>query len=458
MMKQQTLSTKLVIIYATLFSAVFFMISAAVLWCTYTVLINEQKSQIIHTMEIVQSHCIEELDEGDPINDPDLLLEQSFDLQLNVLLYDSDGKILNHVRNFYVDEQSLPRDSKHLRVINLKNHGLLLSYYAPLYNENVFIGNLHLIYDLKDETHFLFILSLLLIGANLLGIMAAAIVGYVVSRKMLSPIDHMIREVEQIDSQHLLDKKRIAVPEPNDELKRLATTLNRMLERVEKSFEQQSRFSADASHELRTPLSIIQGNVDMLMRWGKDDPEILSENIQIIANQTNNMNLLVENLLRLSRSDHEAERLNIDLFSVRDLLQELVAEHSKFDSKHDYFVLVEVDYQLNADREMVKQMLNALIHNSQKFTPDNGKIMLSSKQVGDEILLAVTDTGIGIDQVHLNHVFDRFYRVDESRNRINGGHGLGLSIVKAIASAHHAKIDIQSVLGQTTTVSILFSN
>jgi signal transduction histidine kinase len=214
-----------------------------------------------------------------------------------------------------------------------------------------------------SETSFLRLLGFLLLGANLLGVVIALLVSLTASRRMLAPIGQMISAANQIDSATL--DARLEVPQADDELKSLALTLNSMLTRVSNAYRQQGRFVADVSHELRTPLAIMQGNVDLLSRWGTEDKVVLQDSISALSKQTAYMSGLVENLLFLARSDNEQFSLNKTPFSVDTLYTELVEEQSFIDNAHVYHSsVVPVDSFLVADRDKIKQMLQALIDNS----------------------------------------------------------------------------------------------
>jgi len=229
-----------------------------------------------------------------------------------------------------------------------------------------------------------------------------------------------------------------------------------MLERVSTAYLQQGRFVADVSHELRTPLAIMQGNVDLLSRWGSEDKAVLHDSIRALQKQTAYMNQLVENLLILARFDNMQAQLSVSTFSIGDLFSELLVEQSLIDPEHSYQISLDTEYDsLTADRTMIKQLLHALIDNSVKYTPKDGIIQLSFVPEDSQIVLSVSDDGIGMDSEHCGHIFERFYRVDPARARATGGMGLGLSIVLAIAQAHNGYLSAESKPGIGTTVSVI---
>ncbi len=455
-MKHQKLSNKLSLLYAALFGIIFFLLSVGVLFCTCQTLFGDKREYLHHTMSIVGNHILEELAEDDSITDPNLLMEQAYDLNLNMIVYSSEGVIVNKLYNFPMEESELPHELDKVYTVYTKKYGILMSYRSSLYDGDTHRGSILLVSNPVNEVSYIKLLSLLLLGANGIGIVAAAFVGRYVSRKMLAPIDSMITEAGKIDSCHL--KKRLPEPEPDDELRRLAMTINRMLARVEDAFNQQSRFTADASHELRTPLAVIRGYTDIMQRWGKDDKKVLQEGIAVISKQTEYMHKLVENLLFLARGEREKLDVNKAPFQAEILIRELIAEQSSLDDGHHYFVEAEPDITVFGDRTMIKQLLLAVMDNSRKFTPQGGSITLSVNKAEGGVKLSVTDTGIGMEPEQLEHIFERFYRADKARSRIDGSAGLGMSIASAIADIHGAQISAKSSPNQGTCITVLFPN
>lgn len=230
-----------------------------------------------------------------------------------------------------------------------------------------------------------------------------------------------------------------------------------MLDRVEEAFRAQDRFTADASHALRTPLAVLQGNADILERWGGNDPAVLSDSIASIQRQARYMNKLVDSLLFLARGDSGMRQLNKEPIHMRALLDELVEEQISIDISHQYAVDCPETIRLLADRTMIRQLLRALLDNSVKYTPAGGRITLACREDGEGIRLSVADTGIGMEEEHLAHVFERFYRADQARSKATGGVGLGLSIAQAIVDVHGGKLLAESEAGRGTSITAVLS-
>ena len=446
------LSNRLTRVYAALFSVIYFSLSVGVFLLAYQFLLEKQWDHLMNTMQLIGDNLFEELEEGEALSNSEVLSELNVDPNLSIFIYDNDGTLVNRVLNF-----PLPKDMRHKSSQSpepfVYNGTLMLRVSHPISGRETSYGKLTLVYSLSSETSFLKLLGILLLGANAAGVLIALLASQRASRRMLAPIGQMISAANCIDSRTL--DARLEVPEPNDELKSLATTINSMLDRVSAAYRQQGRFVADVSHELRTPLAVMQGNIDLLSRWGSEDRDVLQDSIRVLEKQTSYMNDLVENLLFLARSDSGKFHITPSRFSVRMLFEELLEEQALIDPTHQYTlsILSEPD-TLSADRMLIRQLLRALIDNSVKYTPAGGTIRLVFAREGGNAILQVSDNGVGMTPEDCAHIFERFYRVDQARARATGGMGLGLSIVLAIAEAHGGSARAESKPGEGTTVSV----
>ncbi len=446
------LSNRLARVYGGLFAAILLLLTVTVFALAYRFLTSRQAETLRATLELTGDHIVEELAEGESITDPAVLQEQNTSGNLSFFIRDGRNHTVNRVLNFPMNEADAENAGSEPRLVLDADGRMLLCCAQNIQEDDVFYGRLYMVQNLETEQAFLKMLALLLLGANLSGCCAALLIGKATSRRMLSPIEQMIGKAARIDEKNLTE--RLETPERDDELRSLALTVNNMLDRVSSAYDQQGRFVADVSHELRTPLAVMQGNVDLLSRWGSDDPAVLRESIEALQKQTDYMGKLVENLLFLARCDHERRELSKTTFPVSELFSELLEEQSLIDTEHDYCLdLPAAGLQLTADRAMIKQALRALLDNSVKYTPAGGQITLHADR-GGGVRLSVSDTGAGMDEPSLAHIFERFYRVDKARARATGGMGLGLSIVQAIAEAHGGSAGVVSKIGKGTAVTI----
>lgn len=292
------------------------------------------------------------------------------------------------------------------------------------------------------SSDYLSILGAILAGCNIIGLIIIIIIGSRASKKFLSPVETMTKTVKEI-SINALDK-RLDVRGSKNELKDLAKTFNDMLDRIQKSVDQQNQFVSDASHELRTPISVIQGYVNLLNRWGKNDKEILEESILAIKSESENMKDLVEQLLFLARGDKNTQKIEKQNFMLNELIQEILKETKLIDSAHQIENEYSHEFEINADRKLIKEAIRIFVDNSIKYTPEGGTIKLDSYKKDDKAIITIGDTGTGISSEDLPYIFDRFYRADKSRTKTSGGTGLGLAIAKWIIDNHNGIVDVWS--------------
>lgn len=309
----------------------------------------------------------------------------------------------------------------------------------------------HFIKDYPPQD-YVYLLGTILLGFNLLGIIAIILLGSGVSRKLLAPIKTMTKTVQEISFNHL--NHRIDVSGSKNELKDLARTFNEMLDRIEKSVDQQNRFVSDASHELRTPISVIQGYANLLARWGKDDRSVLEESISALQSEAENMNHLIEELLFLARDDSGNLKVTIEEFQLCEIIREILYETEMIDKDHKFISEKNEEFLLQADRKLLKEAIRIIIDNSIKYTPQGGTVKINCYKKNNKGVISIEDTGIGISKADLPNIFTRFYRADQSRTKEKGGTGLGLTIAKRIIDNHEGKINVWSEINQGTIFRI----
>lgn len=292
--------------------------------------------------------------------------------------------------------------------------------------------------------------KLALIGGVLAALLLSSLLGYTIVRNTLSPVQRVTRTARGIEESSDLGSK-VNYNGPNDEIKELANTFDRMIGRLDIAFQSQRRFVADASHELRTPLTIIRGNLGLLKR--NLDKEARQESIQAIRTETERMARIVDDLLVLAEvaagQGKKQDRVSLEEVLVDGLTraQQLAGNRKIVLGRHR-------DLSVNGDINQLKQMLCNLVDNAVKYTPEGGSVTLSLVQEGEWARFDVSDTGIGIPPEHLQHIFERFYRVDKARSRTQGGTGLGLAIVKETVEYMGGHVSVSSEPGKGSTFTV----
>ncbi|ABA90317.1 sensor histidine kinase, HAMP domain-containing [Syntrophotalea carbinolica DSM 2380] len=300
-------------------------------------------------------------------------------------------------------------------------------------------------------------LRTLLLIFSPIALLAVSILGWFLAGRTLAPVENLTRAMRRINVENL--SQRLPLRSSGDELARLVDTFNSMLGRLEESFRKIKQFSGDASHELRTPLTILKGETEVALRWAKT-PEEFRKMLISGMEEIDRMSRIIDDLLLLAKSEGGQKPLTIKEMSLSDLLQELYLQgRSLAQPKSIELVLhpnVTEEIRILADKMRLRQVFLNLIANAINYTPDGGQVEISLSVDGeqDEVIVKVSDTGIGIPAEHLPHIFDRFYRVDRARNREDGGTGLGLAIVDSFVKAHGGRVEVFSVPEKGTTFTV----
>jgi heavy metal sensor kinase len=277
--------------------------------------------------------------------------------------------------------------------------------------------------------------------------------GFILVRRALTPVDSMAKKAEEITQVNL--SERLPVSRTGDELERLSLALNHMISRLEDAVLISKRFVADASHELRTPLTVLRGELESLAQDSQLKPHT-RETLGSMLEEVDRLSEIVESLLALSKLDAgeaSAERVRFDLAELVTTTADqmsLLAEDKSIKVECD----AAADVIVEGDRSRMKQVVVNLLDNAIKYTPNGGRVLLKISRSDDKAVLEVADNGVGIPSEALPHMFKRFFRVDDSRSREQGGAGLGLSIVKSICAAHGAEVDVRSTPGQGSSFRV----
>jgi heavy metal sensor kinase len=271
--------------------------------------------------------------------------------------------------------------------------------------------------------------------------------GWLLMRRALNPVDEITRGAEQITSRNL--SQRLPVARTGDELERLSAALNKMIERLEESFLYVSRFTADASHELRTPLTILRGELEAVFGQPEVAPD-LRETIGSALEETERLSRIVESLMAISRLDAGEAMMECDSLDLAELAASTTEQLRLLAEDKDVALRCESEelVRVEGDRARLKQVIVNLVDNAIKYTPAGGHVGVKVYASNGCGVLEVNDSGMGIPVEALPHIFERFYRVDKARLRQMGGAGLGLSIIKAIVTAHGGQVKVESVEGK----------
>ncbi len=277
--------------------------------------------------------------------------------------------------------------------------------------------------------------------------------GYVIARRGMRPIERVTATARRVRSATL--HERIDTTDLPAELRALAATFNEMLDRLEESFEQLSQFSADVAHELRTPISNLRGELEVAL--GKDRPtdeyrDILGSALEECVR----ISRVIQSLLFLARAETAAADAHHDTIQVHQEIEAVLEFYEAAAADAGVALRIEGNADLAAsfDRTLFQQAVGNLVANAIAHTPPGGQVTIRSGSDGALLRIEVADTGRGIAPEHLPHVFDRFYRADRARSGSGGNLGLGLAMVRSIATLHGGRVAISSQVGQGTLITL----
>ncbi|MBM4056142.1 MAG: heavy metal sensor histidine kinase [Planctomycetes bacterium] len=293
-------------------------------------------------------------------------------------------------------------------------------------------------------------------GDNILLIMPGIVIftiigGWFIAKKSLAPVGYITNATKTITALNLHTRLKPTYTE--DELEELTNTINLMLDRLEDSFKKIIQFTSDVSHELRTPLASLKAGAEVILtkpRTAEEYRELLENNLLEYEKVIN----MVNDLLVLLKTD--ATKQDFKIVNLGKILHELynsfklLTETKKIGCSVDKIE----DIAIYGDQKLLYRLFSNLLDNAIKYTPPDGNICISLKDLGNEALVSIKDTGIGISENDQDKIFDRFFRVDASRSRDTGGVGLGLSICKNIVDLHKGKIEVTSILGKGSIFSV----
>jgi signal transduction histidine kinase len=296
---------------------------------------------------------------------------------------------------------------------------------------------------------------ILVLSIPLAGLLAA-FAGYWMSGRALRPIHQITETTNSIDARSL--SRRLPLLGTNDELDRLSATINRMLDRIARSYESIAQFTADASHELRTPVALIRSNAELLLMEPDNTPRVERGLADILAESTY-MTRLISDLLTLARSGSEDAAIPMELLelneSVRTILDRAKAQAATRDISLDYVLHGHV-VPLRGNQNMIERILMILIDNAVRYSNPRGKIWAETWVTAEQCGFVIRDNGIGVARDDHERIFERFFRVDTARTPRDGGHGLGLSIAKSLITLHHGTIQVDSEIGRGASFRVAF--
>jgi len=324
---------------------------------------------------------------------------------------------------------------------------------VPLFADGQVIAMLEVTRILDELDDYLQILIAALSVTSGGAILFAIFGTYWFTSKLTEPISQMVTTMREIDRSGKLRKIELGEREESAELQQLIRAFNQMIDRLDRTYERQKFFVADASHELKTPLTVISSYANILKRWGADDENVRKEAIDAIARETTRLQSLTKSMLTLAEAEQE-DWLKLETFDVVPVVEEIATMMETTFQRSIRVKALSHNVRMVGDKDKIQQLLVILIDNAIKYSKE--PIDISVSLAKGIVRIEVKDKGIGIPENEIPHLFERFYRVDGARARTTGGVGLGLAIAKRIIDLHEGKVEVFSMINLGTTITIQF--
>ncbi|UXR68776.1 MULTISPECIES: HAMP domain-containing histidine kinase [unclassified Staphylococcus] len=453
-MKQPTLKTKWTLVTTVITFLIIFIFCLLIIYAVSSLLKQHELEDAEHSAdELYQLLANKPLKDITPLDFSSVTTNHQ-----KVILYDRNGTHIMENENAS-DVQFIPEFEKvsdrSVRIIK-NSQGSFIIVSNPIHT-NHFKGYSTIIHPLDVFDDLLNFITYLALIFGLIALFVTATISYAFSAQITQPINIITDKMTQIRRNGFQEK--LEVPTSYEETDALIDNFNSMMMKLEDAFNQQRQFVEDASHELRTPLQIIQGHLNLIQRWGKKDPAVLEESLTISLEEMNRITKLVEELLLLTKDDpksieNQIEQVDVNL-EIKNRLNSLKQIHPdyqfEFETNQDFIYL-------NMNAFHLEQILLIFIDNAIKYDQENRHICIKTKHINQRVLIEIKDHGMGIPKEDQEHIFNRFYRVDKSRSRQQGGNGLGLSIALKMVKLYDGHITVNSEEGSYTIFTISFNS
>jgi len=454
-----SIRTRLTFWYVTLLTASLLAFAAVFTYTLFNIFIGRVDAQIGSVANMMVHTVIKPSGQIVLPKDFDIILEKFFGIRTSgnyIQILDRHGLVIAKSSNLgdmrmpiskEAYEAAVKKDTTFENVRKVWKYPVRIVTKPIVLKEYGLVAIVQVGYSLEGMDEIFYAVASLFIYVMLGSIVIAGGAGWFLARKSLKPVNAITKAARRIGAENL--NERIGVDVPHDEIGRLATTINEMIERLEGSFMRIRQFTADASHELKTPLTVLKGEIEMALR-AKDDPEYTRQVLLSSLEEIDRMSYIVRNLLDLAMIDVEKGAASGQTVRLDGVLTERLEHFKKLalDRRVELDIIKNKEASANGDPMRVGQLFYNLIVNALKYTPAGGRVEVSLDVEGAKAVFKVKDTGIGISDADLPYVFDRFYRVDKARSSEAGGAGLGLSICKEIVVAMGGVIEVKSESGR----------
>ena len=431
-------STLLMLVILLIFTTIIYFSFSRL---TYSTEVNQLQSDVNSLVETFNAN---------PSEDPGTILLAYIPANGLIQVLGASGELIRTIQDPAVTAEfpvNLP-DQRGTREVK----GEMFAYVkAPIIWIDGEVATIVVAQSLREVTDNLQTLRLVLVTVTLLAMIPIVISSIVLGGIVTKPITSLTNTMTRIQRNGQFEKLPIT-QSSNDEIGQMGSTFNEMMALLEENYKKQEEFVSNASHELKTPLTVISSYAKLLQRQGMDDRKIAEEALAAIQGESERMKAMIEQFLHIARrSETQMAFAEVDLISV---LEQTASSMNASFNREFHLMADDKSIPVITDLAKMKQLLYILLDNARKYSSE--RIEIIAKKDGAPIV-QIRDYGMGIPKESLPFVFDRFYRVDKARSRETGGFGLGLSLAKQLADSLGVKLEIESIEGMGTTVSIVFS-
>ena len=331
------------------------------------------------------------------------------------------------------------------KILNPINNSVSLLYCIKKGNGYIFLFT-----SLEDIGTTTSLIKNQLIYVTLLAILFSIIIALFLSRRIAKPISDMTKKAEKLaEGNYNVQFTTTGIKEIDE----LANTLNYLEQEVSKTDEYRRDLMANVSHDLKTPLTMIKAYAEMIRDITLNNKEKTKENLNVIIDETDRLNILVNDILELSKLQNNQDNLNIEKFDIVELINDILKRYQIIKETENYKLILEspASIMVKADKKRISQVIYNLINNAINYTGDDLTVTIKITENTKECKIEIIDTGKGIDEKDLSNIWNRYYKKEKNHKRNVVGTGLGLSIVKNILEQHHFKYGVNSVKDKGTT-------
>ena len=393
---------------------------------------------------------------NDKLQQSNSLLSLLGDNHLNIYLYDNQQKlILKTINEYNYQCRPIVQTLKIKKINNVD--GFIIGKKIISEKTEKPLGYLQIFYPVENliaiRKQLINNICLFVLIAFVLSVLCSAIL----FNSFVYPIKKLIGTMKKIQ-QNPIAAERTPLPRQKDEIWELTTISNTMIDQIQEYISHQAQFVQDASHELKTPVAILDGHLNLLNRWGKDDPEVLEESLQLSLQEVTRMKVLIEEMLDLTKNT------KIELANISEHI--LIVPLIKGIIKNMHFVHADFQFELhhaiNEDTKIIMtehhftQLMTIFLDNAIKYSTDRKEVVITLEKKQEMVAISIQDFGEGIAKKDIKQIFNRFYRVDKARSREKGGNGLGLSIAEKLIEGYHGTIKVESIVNEGTTFILEF--